>query len=212
MSSTIQLLRDVAGCGIRRQRGLIGVDIGTRLLKYAQLERGVGRWRLASVGMAAFPQGEDLNAFSISQGLLNRVLGESRHTRTGFTGRRCACVLPTVIAEPRTVQVPGGDEAEMRQMVAQELAGTSGDEIELDMWAVSSAEAAEMVRVSALTVSTETAECCVDDLHHAGWRCEFLDGLPFALARAVNLVDDDAGSAVTGVIDLSITHKSGHSS
>jgi type IV pilus assembly protein PilM len=201
MSSTFQVLRDVAGCGIRRQRGLIGVDIGTRLLKFAQMERGVGCWRLAATGVAALQPDEALNAFTISQGIVGRILSDSPKARAGFTGNRCACVLPTAVAEPRTLQVPGTDPSEMRAMVAQEVAATSGEEVEFDLWTASGATAAEMVRVSALSVSTETAELCVEGLLKTGWQCEFLDGLPFALTRAVKLIDNNASDGVTGVID-----------
>jgi Tfp pilus assembly PilM family ATPase len=186
----------------RRKPGLIGVDVGSRMIKLAQFTRTATTTKLTALRLVPVTSGRELTADGIEAGGIGESLDDVSIRQFGFKGSRAACALPTSIAEPRSLQLPRASEAELRQMVESELKvdPATGSETVVDLWSPDGTSGEEeMQKVSALAVRKNVAARCAEDLLASRLQCEFLDGIPFAMARAVNLVDDDRTEPVASL-------------
>jgi len=191
----------------RRGRGWIGVDLGPRTLALAQAERAGPGVRIAASAVVrhsgasgapsdATPGQSPWNAQDVRAAL-------SLHP--GFSGRRAACLLPMRATELSVLTLPPGRDAERRAMTAQELSSAfAGDRQarEFDFWepaAAATADGAARDNVNVLSVPRRVARRAVRSLSEAGLRCDVMDGLPFALARAVGAAYPEEASPVAAV-------------
>tara|TARA_R110002072_G_scaffold243821_2_gene403075 strand:- start:51295 stop:52398 length:1104 start_codon:yes stop_codon:yes gene_type:complete len=187
---------------LRRKVGLIGVDVGSRVIKLAQFTRTSTTSKLTALRVVPVGAGRSLTADLIETGGVGECLDGLSLRHVGFKGRSAACALPTSVAELRSLQLPNASDDELRQMVESEYQSSCpvGDHPVVDLWSPDdSGSAEEMNRVSALAVRQSVAARCADDLLAHRLQCEFLDGVPFAMARAVNLVDDDRTQPVAAL-------------
>lgn len=180
--------------GLRRKVGLIGVDVGSRVIKLAQFTKTATTKKLTAMRVVPVGAGRSLTADVIETGGIGECLDGLSLREFGFKGRSAACALPTSVAELRSLQLPNASDDELRQMVESEFQSNcpADDPPVVDLWSPDdSGTVDEMKRVSALAVRQSVAGRCADDLLANRLQCEFLDGVPFAMARAVNLVDED---------------------
>lgn len=184
------------------QRGLIGVDVGTRVIKLAQVERYRSTWRLADIRVVPLAHNRKLSGLAIEEGLIGESLEGLKNGPSRFAGRHAACLLPTDISEPEAQMLPQASECEFRSMVQTDGQGSDADSV-VDVWSDRQAwdESTPLVRVSSLSVPEGAARQCAEDLLSHGLHCEFLDGLPFAMSRAVRLVDPDAELQTVAALD-----------
>ena len=195
-----------------RQLGWIGVDVGTSTIKLAQVERNGGQWRLACRLVVAM--GDDSNSLPSPAGdasfaqLLSAALQESR----GFRGRRAALALPLSTMEMRTLQLPSGTDDEIRDMIVQELSlavGDSSGERLFDFWDTGLCRKSEkneaMRDLAVLSISPQSAEHAAEELLTLGLKCQVVDGIPFALARAVAMDSSNAGRSTVAALDWGFT-------
>ncbi|MDA1018353.1 MAG: pilus assembly protein PilM [Planctomycetota bacterium] len=173
--------------------GWIGIDVGSAVIKAVQLERTAGGVRIA--GSAIIPQ----NAKSlIGDGgdAVGQALRSALVRNSSFRGRDAAFALPMSVTELRSFNLPSADDDELRSMLMQELEGHSEEPTEFDYWRTESSTRTSNAasQVSVLSVDSEPATRAATQLASAGLRCQVLDGLHFAIARAVQLAapDDDA--------------------
>src|SRR5262245_43947635 len=125
---------------MRRPRlGWIGIDLGGRAIKLAQVERqgthvrlhrgivvpradaGLGDGLAASV--EAVPSAEEIQAALSSQ--------------LGFHGNTAACIVPMTKGDLRALTIPDGPPLERRAIVANELSavfGSAADDRDFDYW------------------------------------------------------------------------------
>ncbi len=176
-----------------RSKGWIGIDLGTRAIKLAQVERVGAQFRLASArvirrGPAAGDNGSPDAAVAWWGDVCRRET-----LREGFSGRRAACVLSASETDLRAVHIPEGVEAERHAMIASELetiyTGNAAARV-FDYWEThpqSSAGQSNLESVTVLSVAEDEAVDVATGLSRSGFHCEALDGLPLALARAVQL-------------------------
>lgn len=187
--------------------GLIGVDIGSRFARLAQVRRHRGRWVISA--LRALPQAGDqpLDQQSLVSGAFAASFDGLSFRDAGFRGRRCAALLTGAIAEPRTLQLPSASSAETEQMAKLELEdaprdGVASESLEFDLWTSSdSASADGTTRVSVMSAPQSAAATVALDLQQHGLNCEVLDGLPFALARAVHFVDPASSNGTFATLD-----------
>jgi Tfp pilus assembly PilM family ATPase len=189
-----------------RTRGWIGIDLGTRAVKMAQVERVGARWRLAHARIfRRTPDDEARPALDWWIELCHR-----ERLREGFTGPLAACVLPGSITDQRALQLPDGEDAERRAMVAAELetlyAGEMGRR-SFDYWDSSPPVGdahSNLENVNTVSVLEAEASAVAEALDAARLACQAIDGIPLALARAVRLA---AGSEAgpTAVVDWGAT-------
>ena len=192
-----------------RSRGWIGVDVGTRTVKLAQVERvGVSmRLRQAMVlkRTTTWQSHDDGSEMSVdsSRDEIRAGLSLGEH----FSGRRAACILPMGLHDLRTLSIPPGRPEERRSMIASELRsifGSSTSDREFDYWetdlpGITSQSDTENVNV--MSLSRQWASQAPTDLERAGLRCEVLDGPPLALARAVQITSPATHSAPVAAVD-----------
>jgi Tfp pilus assembly PilM family ATPase len=185
--------------------GWLGIDVGTRAIKLAQVERsGSGNgWRLATHRVIAFPDDQPVNAASIADGLIGRCLRELLPSSANLPSRSTACVLPSSVTDMRSLQLPDGEPRELRQLVVGEL--ESGDDTaeprEFDFWKTpgASGDTNGLVSVTVLSVARRTALGLAESLRKLGLNCLVLDSQPCALARAVRLADAKTHSSVAAL-------------
>ena len=202
---------ETPSCGLaarvrRPQVGWIGVDLGTSAIKLAQVERRDGACRMTRsvVVPVTHDGGAVLNA-AAQQQIRRAVRGGLT-----FSGRAAAAVAPSSLLDFRTLDLPNGSPAELRQIIAQELddsdggAGAGAGPCEFAFWKTSKAAggpAAGPVSVSVLAVPQAEATNIAEGLFAAGVECEVLDAPPFALARAVRLAAPQASDRPQAALD-----------
>lgn len=171
------------------RQGLIGVDFGTRMMKFAQLRSSLRSWKLTAVHSTPIATSQGLTASSIGRGAIRESLKGMSRSASGFVGPRAVVALPTELAEPRPFELPQGDLGELARMLDQEL--SSPQTSQSDFWdcGAFSRTDTELRRVNAVEVADSVLNRCIEDLARAGLECEVIDVLPFALARAIDFVE-----------------------
>ncbi len=194
-----------------RQKGWIGVDLGTCAVKIAQVEKVGSRYRLAAALVISRPEPEtggvapDLPAAAASPSPLAWAQRTREELRRDFTGRRAACMLSLDRGELRPMNLPPGSPPERRAMIAAELSETYEAGLEgrvFDYWDARSAEGAagsSLENVHVLSLAEADAAEAAAVLGRLGLRCEVIDGLPPALARAVAMAQPEAAEPVAAV-------------
>jgi Tfp pilus assembly PilM family ATPase len=192
----------------RRRLGWIGIDIGARTIKLAQVERVGSRVRLhrgVVVPRAEVAPGEDASTGASHAVPSAEELRAALGMRLGFSGRTAACLLPMHKGDLRCMTIPDANPVERRAMVANELNaifGSAADEWDFDYWEtqlLGNADWQGTENVNVLAVPREWTGQLTDELNGAGLRCEVLDGLPLTLARAVAMVSEP--EQVVGAVD-----------
>jgi Tfp pilus assembly PilM family ATPase len=198
---------------LSRRKGWIGIDLGSRTIKLAQAERAGTSIRVAASavtqrsgesGQTQHPDAQDCDWHA------NDVLA-ALSLDAGFAGRRVACVLPMHVTDLHVVTVPPGGEGERRAMISHELASICSNdrqEREFDFWEPESraaGDASASDNVNVLSVPRELAWRTVRSLSGAGLHCEVMDGLPFALARAMDLACGPGERAPVAAVDWGYT-------
>jgi Tfp pilus assembly PilM family ATPase len=190
---------------IRRwTKGWIGIDLGARAVKLAQVERLGSQLRLvhSRVIKRRETPGEDAGA---SLAGWWDELCRTADLRSGFSGRGAACILPEAKTDLRAMNVPDGPEADRRAIIANELATIGAGNVEgrsFDYWnsrpPVEGGQS-QLENVNVLSVADEDAQTLCAGLSRAGLACYVLDGLPLALCRAVKIVAGGGGAPVAAL-------------
>jgi Tfp pilus assembly PilM family ATPase len=205
MPGVLDIVARHVSAGARRNIGWIGVDVGSTAIKAAQVERHKTGWRL--LHHVILPLAGRSGGAWLESGPppLDRAM------LAGFQGRRAAGVLPMSLAELRYLEVPPGTEEETRGMIAQDFASQAqdadGELPEFGFWRLdNSAEArGGLTRLGVIAVRPAHGAAVANRLLPGGWRCQVLDGLPFVLARAVEMALPSASSRPQAVLDWGYT-------
>lgn len=187
------------------KRGWIGVDVGSRLIKVAQIERHGASYRIASRWVIGSEESPILDREALSRGFDERVQ-QIQAIRGMFHGRTAAATLPMSCVEMRALELPAVSPQELRQIARQEMASERDafeETCECDVWqAASTGETFQVIALAAdRAVSTQLGQ----DLLAAGLECAVLDGAPCAIARAIELCDPAAANEPVAALDLGET-------
>ena len=176
-----------------RRKGWIGIDLGARAIKMAQVQRVGSHLRLAAARVIPRPAiSGDAGSLSSAGDWWAEVCKSA--SRSGFAGRQAACVVPMGMTDLQSLPLPDGTLAERRTMIAGELESMFAGGAEgrsFDFWDTSMAEDAGQANrenVAVMSLGNEDAAAATSALSHAGLRCHVIDGLPLTLARAVRMV------------------------
>ena len=192
-----------------RKKGWIGIDLGARSLKLAQVERAGTGLRIAASAVMPRTRTPRSERDAASDGCdwTSREILAALSMPAGFSGRTTACALPMCIADLNVLSLPNGGIAERRAMIANELSSTfaaDGREREFGFWDAASAateKPSTCGSVNVLSVPRRLVSSVVGAISGAGLTCEVMDGLPLALARAVKLADGPGVEAPVGALD-----------
>ncbi len=190
---------------LSRSTGYIGIDLGSSAVKLCRSSAsarsgGSSMRRVLRRALTDAPQ----DAAGFASAWQSRAPGED--LRLGFAGRSAACVLSASSTDLRALRLPEGSEPELRAMVAHEMesqyAEGSGRRA-FDFWDSHPPVEGQtqLENVSVLSVLEDEAAAVVRSLEASGLRCEVLDGLPLALARAVALVSPQETEGPVAVLD-----------
>ncbi len=188
-------------------RGWIGIDLGTRSLKLAQIERtGAGlRLRAAAVVPRAAPTaraGDGCRPAPHIAAEVETALVAASHA----AGRDAACAISTYWCRPKMITLAAGSDAECRAQIAAELEA-AGEDLQthyFDYWltglSVVNVEAGHENAVAVVLdgrAATEIAAAIAD----VRLSCRILDSIPTALARALRLATGEDDSAPAAILD-----------
>ena len=187
-----------------RTKGWIGVDIGTRMVKLAQVERRGSRVELVEAlsipRQEPWLQGDD-DTTEISSSI---EIQAALSLGTRFRGRDAAITLPMAVCDVRTCNVAGNTDAEQRTAVQRELdtayAGTQLPR-EFDHWSVDlpADKGPAFDNTIALSVTSSWAAQVAKDMRESGLIGHVLDGLPLATARAIAMGAPNATNPIAAV-------------
>jgi Tfp pilus assembly PilM family ATPase len=195
-----------------RDKGLIGVDVGTHTVKLAQVERRGAHYALVEAVVVQRP--EPWNDVSTQAHLLQESGEEivaARTLGTRFLGSRAASVLPMAVCQLKSMQVADGSLAERREAIAKEIVTVGSPGVgsrEFDFWPIDSAlESSTITRenVSVLSIDAQWPALLAREHQQARLQCEALDGVPLALGRAVAMCPRADQSRPVAVLDWGFT-------
>jgi type IV pilus assembly protein PilM len=174
---------------IRKSYGLVGVDLGSRAIKLAQLERAASGLRLVNArAIIRAPQATEADGDAICW--WEEALGGERLDKE-FFGREAACAASAPSAELQLLTIPDGTRKEQHAMLAGELASQLAAPIEqyaVDFWPIRGASAATAEEnVAAATMSLDDGERISQALRSAGLICKCIEPKPLAVGRAQTL-------------------------
>jgi Tfp pilus assembly PilM family ATPase len=185
--------------------GWIGVDIGSRLIKLAQVERTSAGWRLAGRWTIG-DQDSGENSEPLGQGEIGSFTPQIKTARRLFRGRAAAAALPMSWVNFRCLDLPTAPWCDVLAMVEQELAaecGSSEQSSAFDAWQAESGN--EGSKIIAVSIEPGVGQRVAGDLLAAGLHCQVLDVVPCALARAVGMRDPAADDEPIAALDLGDT-------
>ena len=199
-----------SGFMVRAKRGWIGIDIGTSAIKLSQVEHCGSRFRISNRWTLSDPASMALNHDRLDETKLLSQLTQLKSLRRIFAGRNCAAVLPMSLVEYRSLEVPRGDASEQSRMVGEELSAdlaVEPEELAFDCWENGSDAAAdsELSIVSVIAARKVLVEQVATNLLSAGLECQALNGMPCALARAVEMSSYERTEEIVLALDLGYT-------
>lgn len=180
------------------QHGWIGVDIGYRETKVAQIikkgrnQRLLAKWRFPIPAVGDAPLWQDFEQ------TVSLVAEEVIRLRSMFSGRRIALSLPFDQTSLRLLDVPRSNDAEMRCMIREELAGEfNEDEICFDYWDTAAADRSEeaIAQVAVVVVPAQRSQWAAQRFATNGFDCRNLDTSLCGLARATSMIAQEQEDA-----------------
>lgn len=193
----------------RKRIGWIGVDVGTRSVKLAQVERDGAEVRL--LHGIAIPRTQPWPAFESPLQSSPRSSREEIHAgmllAERMSGRSAACVLPMSVQEFRALHIPDGTPEQRRNMIASELDEVNDmDQWQFDYWDTDQSNAGsgkgnKHENVNVLLVAKSWTEQIARDAKRSRLTCKAIDGVPFTLSRASQMIRADRGNDPVATID-----------
>jgi len=190
---------------IARKKGWIGIDIGTSTVKVAQIVRRNDRLHLAARAIVPRPEPWPTQTIAISEPMSSASELHAAGSFLGdFRGRAAAAALSMAFCELHRLDQPPtsgiGHEQTVREAI--EMATQSSSEPwQYDCWSAASTPAGPST-TNVLTAPITWNDQLCEDIAEQGWSCQLIDGLPLALARAVQLVHPHNSTAPTAALDL----------
>lgn len=199
---------------LRRRTGWIGIDVGSRSVKVAQVERdpltGLRLRQAAVVGRRA-PWPED-NAGMSSRGAPSASeIAAALDYGKRFAGSLAAFALPMHVYGFRGMHIPPGSLEERRSMLAAALQDgwdDCHDPCEFDFWETDipgKTLRKEEPNVNVMAVSQPWTRRIAEDARRASLRLRVLDGPPLAISRAVHLASTGQADSPAAAVDWGFT-------
>lgn len=183
---------------LRNPRGWIGVDLGTKSLKFAQVEKSGRRLRLKAAAIVERKNEIDPSLWlrtipSSSAFELKQAIKTSK-----FSGNQVACVSPIAICDIRPLQVSDDSPSEIQRSIGQQLAeihSIPAENLHFDYWI----DQNEQTQV--LCMADRWTETILKDHKENRLACHVLDGLPHSLVRAAALAENHDPSKPVAIFD-----------
>jgi Tfp pilus assembly PilM family ATPase len=198
---------------LRRRIGWIGIDIGSRSVKVAQVERGaLGRLRLRQAAViarqAAWPDVDGVGA--PLQPSADEIIAAFNYCDR-FRGHSAACALPMHLYGFRGLHIPPGTLEQRRAMITAALEDAwddRGEACEFDFWETDIRDTKlrqDEPNINVLAVSRRWTDQVTQDARRSQLHVQVLDGPPLAIARAVKLVNRRPNAPCEAAVDWGFT-------
>ena len=186
----------------RNNHGWIGVDIGASSLKLAQVVRQSGSLRLVEAAIVPRQDSRPITA-DLPQSSADEMQA-ALVSAPRCTGRSAAALLPVAACEFNTALEVDSSEANQVASIAEELA-TLGVDLHgrvFDYWPglpPIRGSRSKQNKVNILSVNSSWSDRLTSDLVDSSLDCRKIDGLPFALVRAVAEVDHSSSRCLAAI-------------
>ncbi|MFQ5734638.1 MAG: pilus assembly protein PilM [Planctomycetaceae bacterium] len=192
------------GAGARRvarvltsgRPGWVGIDLGSRFLKIAQVVSDGGGLRVRAAEMIELSRSQRESGIDPAE-IVSTVGGVLRSA--DILGTSVACLLPKSAYEHERVELPNCDGASIEQGLLRHLGRRSAPDLRgtsMDFWKIpGSKDSVEKTEhgVQVVSVRNDLVEQLIQGLHKSGYQVRCIDGPMMTAARAVEL-DDPANS------------------
>jgi type IV pilus assembly protein PilM len=194
----------------KTHRGWIGVDIGTSAIKLSQVERQGTQYQIPTRWTLSNSTIKPPNTELTSNETISSRLIELKTLKRIFRGRKCAAALPMSMVHYRSFELPKSEDSERLRMVGEELSAdlaVEPEELAFDCWNTdaSAQSNADLTDVSVIAAPRKLAEQVANQLLSAALDCQALNGMPCALARAVQMAKQ--GQSEDAVLALDIGYQ-----
>jgi Tfp pilus assembly PilM family ATPase len=189
-----------------RQRGWIGVDIGTHAVKVAQVERHQAGVRLRDAFVIRRRAAWQTDNLEVSPASSSDELTAALALGGDFNSRQTALSLPMAVCDARGLQISDRPETNPAELVRQELEAAFADASEtreFDFWSLRLPDDSGPSKEDTIVFSVPRVwtERVAEDLAEAHLVGRVLDGLPFALTRAVELAAPGISRSPLAAVD-----------
>jgi len=187
-----------------RHRGWIGVDVGTCTVTVAQLVRRHDKLQIGAAVVvprrSPWSTGDSLAEGTYSSADELRV---ATSLQPDFRGSRVAATLPMTLCDvhlvDNSIDVVTRRPGVIRQAIETAIQG-SAEDLQFDCWSANTQESSSQ-GTQVLTLSKNWSDRLCEDIGQSGWECQVLDGMPQALARAVEMVEQPDWPKPIAVLD-----------
>lgn len=192
---------------LRRKYGWIGIDVGTSFTKMAQVERCGGEYRISARWCLPADASSSLLGETQPSRNASAFSTQLRRARGVFRGKRSAAALSARFTTHRYVDLPFGCDEELRRMIAEEISNDSVAEAGprcFDYWHSSTTSGGNnaLHQLSVIDIDRSVSLTLANNLAATGLDCRLLDGIPCALARAVQMFDPELAETPQIILDL----------
>lgn len=185
-----------------RSNGWIGVDIGTRTVKLAQVVCDQQGFRV--VDAAIVPRREPWSAENISpqRPLSSRAeILTAKSIATRSIGHVAACCATTSLCSMASIPVDPETQTPDPEELTQTLVLPDNSQAIVD-FCMASNPPRDMSDAIVFAISEPWSEQLATDVHGAGFRCQAIDAIPLALARATVVDSSTPRNRCVATIDL----------
>jgi type IV pilus assembly protein PilM len=183
---------------LRRTYGLVGVDLGSHVIKLAQLERAASGLRLVNARTIVRPQAANDDEGDTISWWEEALAGERLDAQ--FVGQAAACTASAPSAELQLLSLPDGSRSQQRTMLEGELAAQLAGPLEdyaIDFWRIADGNGTSTAEnIAAATLAVEDGERIAEMLRSARLICKCIEPKPLATARALKLCEPDLNEPV----------------
>ena len=174
-----------------RQTGWLGIDIGTASVKVAQLARDANGLHVLAQSIVPRSthhlEAEGEPIWSAVGEICTAVAVER-----GFRGRQAAVAMPMGFCDVHRLDHLAFETGDLDSVVRgaiETITQNSADDLEFDIWpAEIGPQSSDPQHWNVLAVARPWSDRVYRDVVESGYLCRTIDGVPHALARAMNLI------------------------
>lgn len=192
----------------KSKMGYIGVDLGSRCVKLAQVKRNGEKFEIANVALIPRSSAWSFESWQDSSPKSSTVEIKAGLS-TGFFGSQSSCASTMALADVRGLSIDwSSDDLLNRSQILSKVAELERFDFsdrEFDYWPIKRRFQTGNANTHVLSLPGSWAKRFSLDHDESGLSCRALDGIPTALARATNFCPSVRRAETTAVLDWGYT-------
>ena len=195
---------------MKNQRGFIGIDIGTHTIKIAQVENRSGEVVLMESAVVARRNPWSVNTWQKAVPMTSGdELMAALSLGQEFAGRKSASAASMALCDVRKMKVAVQDEKANRDQIRdrfREIERFSAEDRQFDYWPIHDQwKSRSEDNIYVLSMQNEWATQIATDQATNRLKCQQIDGIPMALARATELRFPSRDKEPVAILDWGYT-------